>query len=527
MAAIAHDLLRRYFNHMYPAPGFKEFQMKIISKYHCISGTIAIIFCLLYACVKDDLGEPMINEPSSFAVPKANAGADELHKYAATRLDRGNYEEALHYYTKAYGKAKEDKNEELLAKILNNTGLIYWKLNDTKTALESYTESGRLAEKLNMSHLLALTYTNRALIHKDEEAFRTAKELNTKAIQILTSLNYPKDLAIAYNNHGQIFKFQSEMDSAKIYYLKAAAIYDTIDYKDGKSATYRNLADVYSSDVYRDKEKALHFARSSLELGLESESKVRISEGYQKMFEVYKKFNILDSALTYHQKYADYRQEIFDTNMSEKLIEYQSKLGNELQKLRIENLEKEKELTKSRIWIVLVSIFTGILCMGFFVYRRFARVKVTKKRLETELTHSRAILDVKEKALISYILDVSNKNNQINELQNQLSKEFASHEDRIGELIQQKILTDEDWASFKAKFSQIYPGFLTKIKSCNVGITEAEIRYLVLSYLKLSPKEMSRVLGVSDTTIHKYKMRLKKKLQQEGFLSVEEFMRQL
>lgn len=501
--------------------------MKINPKYYCKSGAVAILFCLLYACGNTDPPLAINNEPTTYAVPDEDANAIDLHKYAATRLDRGDYEEALYYYTKAYDKAKADDNEELLAKILNNTGLIYWKLGDTKTALESYTESGRIAEKLNMSHLLALTYTNRALIHKDEEAFKTAKDLNKKAIQILKSINSPKDLAIAYNNHGQIFKFQSEMDSAKNFYEKAASIYSTINFKDGQSATFGNLAEVYSSNRYSDKNKALYYAKKSLELGIASESKVRISEGYQRMFEVHKKFDNCDSALTYHQRYADYQQELFDSNASEKLLQYQSKLGSELQKLRIENLEKEKELTKSRIWIVLVSIVAGLLCMGFFIYRRFAQAKVTKKRLETELTHSRAILDVKEKALVSYILDVSNKNNQINELQNQLSKEFASHEDRIGELIQQKILTDEDWVSFKAKFSQIYPGFLTKIKSCNAGITEAEIRYLVLSYLKLSPKEMSRVLGVSDTTIHKYKMRLKKKLQNEGYLNVEEFMNQL
>lgn len=488
---------------------------------------LMVIFLLLLSC-KEETENPFKgnnpNIPVYIQAPDENSSSAELHNYATTQWGKGNYEQALRFFTIAYEKANKENDYQQKAQLLNNIGLTYWKLGDLRLALDNYKEAGSLAEKYNLNDLLALTYTNRSLILREEEAYKSAKIISSKAIEILKEKGISRDLAIVYNNHGQIFKEQGEMDSAKIYYQKALSIYDTIDYKDGKSATSHNLAEIYT--YYESKEKAIYFAYKALELGLKSESAVRISEGYKSVSDVFKHFSVLDSALIYYHRYTEFQEEQFKKNSANKLLELQTNLGYELQKLKIENLEKEQKLSRNRMWMILGGILILGLVLFLFLYKRNASVELKKQQLQKDLEYSQNVLQIKQEELKSYILDLSEKNNRINELQNELSKLSVSNsnEMKIAELLNSKILTDEDWEKFKSKFNSIYPFFIPKIKLLETNITEAETRYLVLHHLNLSPKEMASVLGISAASIHTCKMRLKRKLQQEDYDSVEEFV---
>lgn len=464
-------------------------------------------------------------ENYNLPVPEKDASIDELNNYATTQWAKDNYQEALNYFSIAYKKAKNENDEVQIASILNNLGLVHWRLGDNRAAMDCYKESNRIAEKLNLKRLLGLNFTNQALIQKEEEKYEDATANNEKAIQIFQALNHPRDLAIAYNNHGQIFKNQEKNDSALANYLKAIQIYNTIDFKDGTAATYYNLAEIYSRTG--EKQKAVSSAMKSLSLGLESESKVRISEAYRMIGDTYERFDEPDSALKYQKKYAEFDKEIMVANQSEKLIEEQAKLGNEVKNLRIQNLEKEKIIAQNRLWLIVVFVLIVILIVSLIVYRRISKIQLNKKKLELELENSQKILQVKKKELRTYIVDLSQKNARINELQNELSSQSNSNELQVAQLLNQKILTDEDWEKFKTKFNNIYPEFLPKIKLFQTSITESEIRFLVLLRLKLSAKEMANTLGISPQSVRVTKMRLKKKLQEENYVSVEDFLAEL
>jgi len=487
-----------------------------------------LIILILVSCNTKNTQVPGISvseEYYDYPVPKEHATIDEINNYATAQWGKGNYQEALNYFSKAYQKAKENNDETQIANILNNLGLVHWRLGDNQSAMDCYKESNRLAEKLGLQRLAGLTYTNQSLIQKEQKDYEEAIENNKKAIRIFRELDSERDLAIAFNNHGQIFKNQSQNDSALDNYRKAIRIYNKIDYKDGMAATYYNLAEIYTRKGQKD--KAVSSAVKSLKSGLESESKVRISEGYRKLGETYEAFSEPDSALKYQKKYAEFEKEILIANQSEKLIEEQAKLGNEVKSLRIQNLEKEKIIAKNRLWLIVVSVMIILLFVSLIVYRRVSKIKMKEKELELELENSQKILQVKKKELRSYIVDLSQKNQLINELQQELSSESDKNEIQVAQLLNQKILTDDDWEKFKTKFSAIYPEFLPKIKLLKTSLTEAEIRLLVLLRLKLSGKEMASTLGISPQSVRVTKMRLKKKLQEENYDSVENFLAEL
>lgn len=470
-------------------------------------------------------GNYQINTELEYPRPDDNADFPTLHKYAAIQLEKGNYEDALHFSTMTYERAKDSGDQELIAKLLNNIGLSHWRLGDNRNALESFEESGRIAKDLKMDLLLALSYINSALVLKDEEAYKSAKELNLKAIKILNKIHASRDLAITYNNHGKIFKIQSEMDSAKYYFEKAIEIYDTIDYKDGKSATYGNLADVYA--FFGQQSQAIHYARISLDLAESSGSAIRISEGFKGLSDIFYRFSEIDSAFLYYHKYADFQQQQYEKNSTDKLMEYRTRLGYELQELKIENLEKNKKLSQNRLWMISGGILIFSLILILFAYKRYVQINLTKRQLQKDLEHSEGILFIKQKELRTYIVHLSEKSSQIKLLQEKIKEISNINETKIEELVNSKILTDDNWIKFKSKFCSVYPKFMNKIDKCGTDLTEAEIRYVMLNHLHLSPREMSAVLGISGGSVHKCKTRLKKKLQIAGYDSVKEFMKQL
>ncbi|MFA5417633.1 MAG: tetratricopeptide repeat protein [Bacteroidales bacterium] len=455
----------------------------------------------------------------------AHLHIDSLNRIAINEYSQGNYQQALKYITSAYNQATEQKDDTSLAKILNTLGLIHWRLGNSLDAIECYEEAARLADKNNLTRLLGLTQTNLSLIYKAQHNFELAFKYNIRAITIFRKNYNFRDFGIALNNQGQIFKNLNQNDSAKYYYLKAIHNYKKIDYKDGQSATYYNLAEVYLRQ--KNEDSALLYAQKSLALGLEIESKVRASEACQKYSEIYEYFNKPDSALKYYKLYDEINKKMLMANQSVQLAKLQAELGTEVKNLQIQNLKKEQILARNHIEFIAAMLTIVALVIAFLLYRYLSKIQFKKRKLELELYNSKTVLKIQEQELKAYILDLSRKNAIVNKLQEDIAKKSTYEETKsieITRLLEQKILTEDDWESFKTKFRSIYPGFFARINQLNLALTEAEIRLLVLIHLELSGKEMARTLGISPQSVRVCKMRLKKKLIVDHYESVEGFL---
>ncbi|GGF04186.1 hypothetical protein GCM10010984_21890 [Chishuiella changwenlii] len=433
----------------------------------------------------------------------------------------GNYQEALNYFTQAYKKVKASDNETEMATLLNNLGLVQWRLENNTAAMECYTEAAILAEKNDMKRLLGLTYTNRALILKEQRNFKTAFNYNNVAIQLFKEINEPKDLAIAYNNQGQIYRYSKNYNAALKFYLLSLEECKKINYTEGMATAYQNLSYVYAKQG--NKKEAIEAGHKCLNLSYKVKSKVRISEGLRELSNNYDLFNVQDSALYYFKKHYDVEKDIMDANQSNLLSQYQANLGIEVKNLRIKNLQNEKKIANSRFMLTAVSVLAVLLISAFFVYRYLSIIKFRKKQLEIDLENSKQLIHVKEEELKTYIIDLTNKNNIIHQLQ-EPDKKVTNPEYNIDDLLEEKIFTDDGWDRFKKRFAAIYPDFFSKITQSDISVTEAEVRILVLMRLKLNGNDMANTLGISPQSVRVCKMRLKKKLQISGYQTVEEYL---
>lgn len=436
----------------------------------------------------------------------------------------GNYQNALAYLTKAYKKVKKTGNEEQMATLLNSLGLVHWRLENNIAAMECYNEAALLAEKTGHTRLLGLTHTNRALILKENRDFKTAFEHNNKAIAIFKEMDAPHELAIAYNNQGQIYRYGDRFDEALNFYKLSLEECIRINYTEGMATAWQNLCTVYTKKG--DGQKAFAAARKCLALSLKVNSKVRVSEAYLELSNIHDRFNNPDSALYYFKKHYEWDKALMEANQSDLLSRHQAGLGIEVKNLRIQNLQNEKEIAANRLWLIGFGVFIVLLIAAFILYRYLSGIRFNKRRLELELYNSQRLIEVKEQELKTYIIDLSKKNAIINSLQNDTGNEAAEgqHEPEVAELLEQKILTDEDWEKFKARFNAIYPQFFLRIRESNIALTEAEVRILVLMRLELTGKDMAGILGISPQSVRVCKMRLKKKLLAQDYETVEDYL---
>ena len=439
----------------------------------------------------------------------------------------GNYQEALRYFTQAHNKLKGTENKQQTAILLNNIGLVNWRLENNIAAMECYNEAALLAEIMGMQRLLGLTCTNRSLIFKEQRKFNEAFKYNNKAIAIFKKLKEPRDLAITYNNQGQIYRFSNQPDDALNYYELSLKECHKINYTEGMATAYQNISTIYTAKANQD--KAYLNAHKSLNLSLKLNSKVRISEAYLELSKIHSTFGRPDSALYYFKMHYNYEKDLMDAGQSQMLSSYQAKMGLEVKNLRIQNLQNERQIANNRLWFVVTGIVIALLLAVFLLYRYFSRMRFKKTQLEAELENSLKIIEIKEQELKTYIIDLSKKNSIIGNFNADTHATTITdkQDDEVAYLLEQKILTNDDWQTFKVRFGAIYPHFFLRITESRIAITEAEVRILVLMRLNLKSNDMAGILGISSQSVRVCKMRLKKKLLTQDYKTVEEFLQHI
>lgn len=479
-----------------------------------------LFLLLLCACEKNNNCRKTTFKPSMYT-------SDTENNTGIGYWEKGDYPEALEHFTKAYNLAKKNKDNELIATLLNNMGLVQWRMNNYKEAMECYTEAAKLGEQLGDSVLVGLTHTNRSLILRDEKKYKSAFEHNNKAIAIFEKLNDAYNLAIVYNNQGQLYRYTGNPDRA-LHYYQLSLSKCSEDNLNQKATGLQNIA-----SCYRDKgnaKKSFDAIHKAIKISLKLNNKVRISEGYSELSQFHEKFRHPDSALYYMKKHYALQMEIMDDSENEKLSQNLAKLGMEVKNLKIENLQKEKEIAKIQLGGIISALLALLVIIGFFFYRHFSKMRFKRRQLELELSNSHQIIEIREQELKTYIIDLSRKNAIISSLQEEpqeVEEPTNPTEEEIAALLEQKILTDDDWETFRLRFKSIYPDFFTKISESHIALTEAENRLLVLMRLELNSKDMANILGISPQSVRVCKMRLKKKLSADKYESVEDFLAEL
>jgi hypothetical protein len=468
------------------------------------------------------------------------------------------------YMQQAIKKAVETGNEYLMVECFEIYGEYCLSADKPETALLYFLKSAELRKKLGDSYFFS----------KNRQAFGTLGEVLYKmqeyeqAIQYIQQcINLPtneKKQPVSWlNTIGLAYQRLGNYDAASFWYNKsmagAMANHDTIwqaiikgnigalyfEQKEDDKALPLLWADYHTTvnNEINNAGNSLHRialiylrhnkADSAFLLAKESFRIVStckpanqwfIRNAYFTLSEVFKKKGNIDSAFYYANIYHRLNDSLNQAVARNRTDVVQTKLDFEKTSNNINILLREKQSEKNRRNLLLAGIV--LLIVAGWLYFRWQKQSHQNEQLQ--LTHQKEKAEVEmnnaREQLVAFTNHIIENNELIEKLQQQLQ---LQNREINSALLDQSILTENDWLRFKDMFDKANPGFINQLKLIAPDISAAEIRFAALTRLNVGNKHIAAMLGIGTDAVRKTKSRLRLRLQLSAETELEDFIKSI
>lgn len=358
--------------------------------------------------------------------------------------------------------------------------------------------------------------------------------VNTKALsyqqlqQYDSALYYFKQMKQRAGNNGHAWSLISSLNIGHTYYImgnepEAEKIFQ---------GTYQTAKE--HNTGYAICESATVLGEMALKKGDLSGAKRYLNEAidavnnepywyYKRMLDAKKVYNTF---VKIYAKEQDYKMAYLYSDSVRMVVDSSSRKYNAKQaaqteqQLLLSKYEQEQDnvrLERDRQRQMRNAIIAGIILMGIIGVLFINRQRIRRKQLQAEKNVAEAKLQASKNQLADYTKNLQDKNELIEQFKQEIEEYKSSANEETKQKTLQKlqdstILTDEDWVNFRNMFEEVHSGFLHRLKHQLPDLTPGEVRFMVLSKLKLTTKEMANILGVGASTIRKYKHQVRNKL---------------
>ena len=151
----------------------------------------------------------------------------------------------------------------------------------------------------------------------------------------------------------------------------------------------------------------------------------------------------------------------------------------------------------------------------------------TRQRLQSEL-------GVKDRELVSFLLQLSQKNEMISKVANQLKtlKKGATDKNinqllQLLELLEVNVATPPDWSMIESQLEKIHPGFFNRLQAKHPTISVKDKKLCAYLRIGLTSKEISGLQNISPKSVEIARVRMKKKLKLSDKTRIVSYLSQL
>lgn len=448
---------------------------------------------------------------------------------------RHKYGPGFENYLQSYQLMKNVPEKELPDKqeMIANIGTAYYKFGDNLNARRFLTEAFQTAPSYKKRLPIHLTNTL-GLIYREEHKFDSAAFYLWKTYRMAEKLQDSTWMGIAAGNIGINFYLQKKYDQA-VPLLK-------IDVRASlKANEFDNAATslIILSKISLEKN---NLREAQEQVGQVKEMLPKTSDVYRHLRELYpllarlsaakgdsgRAYLFADSAhLVKDSLYA--RRSSMMTTMAERKIEL------EKHRAEMQRLEAQKELQTT----LRNSLMVGIVLLLIIAALIINRQRILHRQKEQKLQSEKEVIESELETATRQLRDFTNHIREKNKLIEQFSAEIEKHKDLADapeleaskeardKLLQATILTDDQWEEFRHVFDKVHGGYLLRLREKLPVLSPADTRYIVLSKLNLTSKEMASMLGVRPDAIRLYRHRLRKKLSITDDKALEQLIRSI
>ena len=151
----------------------------------------------------------------------------------------------------------------------------------------------------------------------------------------------------------------------------------------------------------------------------------------------------------------------------------------------------------------------------------------TRQRLQSQLS-------AKDRELVSFLMQLSHKNELISKITNQLKKLKSRNNDNNSTLLQQllQMLDDQasnpvDWPMIESQIEKIHPGFFNRLQAKHPSISVKDKKLCAWLRLGLSSREISGLQNITSKSVEIARIRLRKKLKLSDKTRLANYMSKL
>ena len=344
--------------------------------------------------------------------------SDTYNNIGAIYKIEGNYPKALEYFQKSLTIEKELNNTAGIAGSYSNIGVVYDIQENYPNALKYYLKALEYFQKTNDIMGISDTYHNIGINYFSQKMYSKALEYFQKSLDIYKKTKNNSGIAWSYFNIGKTYRVQENYDKAKEYLQKSLKLSVEIENKSIEANNYKELSLLYLS--LNKPKKANIYAKKAYLIADIIGDKELLKNTTKILATSFAKLGLYKDAYNYHVKYKNLNDSIFNKNNVRKLakIEYQYKYEKEKEAERLNQKKKEEILAKELKFqrTLKYILITGLL-VAFLIILLFVKLYREKKKANDLLIQ---------------------KNNEILEQQELISKQNVEIKKRSDELLQHK-----------------------------------------------------------------------------------------
>ena len=465
---------------------------------------------------------------------------------------------SLQLYTLLSPNKRRNKNVVKPPWILVLMGNVYYRNQDYSNAEEIYLqalENFRLFDPIydeEKYYGIITSLQNLALIKSEKEEYDTSKELldqvyemrlnNGKTTDILASEYWYMDLYFQMGDDEMFMEYYNKLTKAyKAYSSNMAnndpqyfSVFSLVNRKYAEflkskgrvseSLEYLIMAKKISRDLVYDIPRInFEIANTFLDLGMNDDAENLILENlnleqtnqaqkinnFKLLEKIYTNENSIENLLKVKDSIIFYNEQ-----PTQKLIEDEF---NTLVSLMLVS-EKQNDLnisksTNNRNAFVSILLIAILFLIAVSLRFNSDLIKEKNTRLGLEKDKINEELKLKKRELFSKVNFISQRNDYLNNIRNQLDGDISNTKNlkNIKRQIKNITTSEKAYEEFDKMFSQVYPNFYKRL-NLTAKLSQTDIR--LASYIKMnhSNNEISRISGISLRTVESQRYRLSKKL---------------
>ena len=321
---------------------------------------------------------------------------------------KGQYAEALKNLLQAFALAEDPKNASsswftdngwqinqklspeqvrifVLALTHHMYGILMRATQNTQQEIIHFREARRLAGLVDNKQRFMLADMNLGAAYLTGDKLDSAVQFLNEAKEMTLRIGPQRYLSFILMNLGNVALKKGDYITGKRYYYEG--ISSAIEQKNQTTLTwlYLKLTDVYLAE--KQKDSTLYFAKKTFQtysaLGIVSGESINIGIAYQKLYDSYQLRGQADSANKYAGLALAAKDKVSRSQLKN-LAQFQSVSLKE--QLRLQNLEKEKDLYQSRVRTYALLAGLGVfLIVALILYRNNRQKHKANKILQNTL----------------------------------------------------------------------------------------------------------------------------------------------